>query len=285
MGVRKGAGERADGELMGNGWGLAHIRLVCLLQAVERLHLAPVGGRPAVVEVECGVGVSECLGEAAELDPHESAVGEVEGPPRRVETAARQHVEQLAVALLRRRKVVGLGVLVGPVDERHGPQLRLVGGRWAGGTSGSQAWGCAGECVWVRTGSEGVHLGLRKRVRGCGRRLGLPAVLRPGEGSARSRQACRWLLRPLPCLRRLSCGLLRSRGGRVRRLEVFLPRLLERVALCMGRAGVDAVLAPRCRLAHLDGPARRQVQVGRDWQHHIRGRVCFALWRWDSGRR
>ena len=95
MGVRKGAGEKADGKLMGNGWGLAHIRLVCLLQAVERLHLAPVGSRPAVVEVECGVGVSECLGEAAELDPHESAVGEVEGPPRCVETAARQRVEQL----------------------------------------------------------------------------------------------------------------------------------------------------------------------------------------------
>ena len=153
MGVRKGAGERADGELMGNGWGLAHIRLVCLLQAVERLHLAPVGGRPAVVEVECGVGVSECLGEAAELDPHESAVGEVEGPPRRVETAARQHVEQLAVALLRRRKVVGLGVLVGPVDERHGPQLRLVKGalgRWDLWITGVGLRG------GVRVGSDGL---------------------------------------------------------------------------------------------------------------------------------
>lgn len=190
MGVRKGAGEKADGKLMGNGWGLAHIRLVCLLQAVERLHLAPVGSRPAVVEVECGVGVSECLGEAAELDPHESAVGEVEGPPRCVETAARQRVEQLAVALLRRRKVVGLGVLVGPVDERHGPQLRLVGGRWAGGTSGSQAGVARGSARGFGRAWKGVHLGLRNRVRGCGRRLGLPAVLRPGEGSARSRQAC-----------------------------------------------------------------------------------------------
>ena len=92
------------------GGGIAHISLLGSLQAIERLHLAPKGGRPAVLEAESVVGVGEGQGEVAELDPHEGAVGQVEGAPRGGEGAGRQPVEQLAVAPLRRLEVAGLGL-------------------------------------------------------------------------------------------------------------------------------------------------------------------------------
>ena len=90
--------------------GLAHISLLGSLQAIERLHLAPKGGRPAVPEAQRVVGVGESQGEAAELDSHEGAVGQEEGAPRGGEGAGRQTVEQLDVAPLRRLEILGLGL-------------------------------------------------------------------------------------------------------------------------------------------------------------------------------
>ena len=109
MGVRNGAGQGRGwaGVQRWRGGGLAHIGLLGSLQAIERLHLAPKGGRPAVLEAQRVVGVGESQGEAAELDSHEGAVGQEEGAPRGGEGAV---VEQLDVAPLRLLEILGLGL-------------------------------------------------------------------------------------------------------------------------------------------------------------------------------
>ena len=77
---------------------------------MERLHLAPKGGRPAVLEAQRVVGVGESQVEAAELESHEGAVGQEERAPPGGEGAGRQTVEQLDVAPLRRQPILGLGL-------------------------------------------------------------------------------------------------------------------------------------------------------------------------------